>query len=60
MDNISLEPKKAKKSNKNIKCDVTNCVYHATSDMCEASEIRVGPGFASNYKDTTCNTFIQK
>ncbi|MGN0661190.1 MAG: DUF1540 domain-containing protein [Oscillospiraceae bacterium] len=52
--------KKGCECNRTVKCDVTNCVYHSTSDYCEAKEIKVGPGFAASYKDTACNTFVQK
>ena len=44
-----------------IKCNVTNCVYHAMNDACEAGHIEVGPCSTCNCTtDTCCNTFKAK
>jgi len=43
-----------------IRCEVSNCVYHDTSDCCGAGEIQVGPQAASTSSDTTCTTFQQQ
>ncbi len=51
---------KADKCQKNIKCEVSNCVYHSMDGLCEASQIEVGPGFAETSSETKCKTFNQK
>ncbi len=44
-----------------IKCNVTNCVYHAKNNACEAGHIEVGPcSCCSCTTDTCCNTFKAK
>ena len=44
-----------------IKCNVSNCVYHAKNDACEAGMIEVGPCSTCNCTtDTCCNTFKAK
>ena len=44
-----------------IKCNVTNCVYHAKNNACEAGMIEVGPCDTCNCTtDTCCNTFKAK
>ena len=44
-----------------IKCNVSNCVYHAKDDACEAGSIEVGPcSNCSCTTDTCCNTFKAK
>ena len=40
-----------------IKCEVTNCVYHAKEHRCDAGKIEVGPGYAHSSDDTICATF---
>ena len=52
--------KKADRCQENIKCEVTNCTYHSTDNLCEASQIEVGPGFAQSSDETVCKTFVQK
>lgn len=42
---------------KEIKCDVTNCVYHKGDCTCTAGHITVGPRSACTCSETTCNTF---
>ena len=44
-----------------IKCNVSNCVYHAKDNACEAGSIEVGPCSNCSCKtDTCCNTFKAK
>lgn len=44
-----------------IKCNVSNCVYHAKNNACEAGMIEVGPCDTCNCTtDTCCNTFKAK
>lgn len=43
-----------------IKCEVTNCVYHAPGNCCDAGKIEVGPGPCGCNSDTLCNTFKAK
>ncbi|HIZ82907.1 MAG TPA: DUF1540 domain-containing protein [Firmicutes bacterium] len=43
-----------------IKCEVTNCVYHAPEHGCNAGCITVGPGPCSACSDTNCSTFKAK
>lgn len=52
--------KKSDHCQSNIKCEVTNCVYHSKDGLCEAAQIEVGPGFAESSRETNCNTFRQK
>lgn len=40
-----------------IKCEVSNCVYHASGDCCDAPCIEVTPSYASKCGDTACATF---
>lgn len=40
-----------------IKCEVSNCVYHASGDVCNASCIEVTPSYATNSGETACATF---
>jgi len=40
-----------------IKCEVNNCVYHASGDACSAPCIEVTPSYASNSGETACATF---
>ncbi len=40
-----------------IKCEVNNCVYHASGDCCNAPCIEVTPSYASTCGDTACATF---
>ena len=40
-----------------IKCEVSNCVYHAQGNACNAPCIEVTPSYASKCGDTTCATF---
>lgn len=42
---------------KDIKCDVTNCIYNEGNGCCSAGEIKVGPSNAKNSSDTLCATF---
>ncbi len=42
---------------KDIKCDVTNCIYNEGNGCCSAGKIEVGPSSASNRSDTLCSTF---
>lgn len=42
---------------KGICCDVSNCHYHHENRQCSASEIKVGPTYASTSTDTVCATF---
>lgn len=43
-----------------IKCDVSNCVYHAKGNVCDAGNIEVGPSQANDKADTLCRTFVAK
>ena len=49
-----------KKGQRNIKCNVSNCVHHCDSNHCGADKIDVGPSYASQTADTVCATFSQK
>ena len=40
-----------------IKCDVKNCEYHDKQCHCTASEVHVGPQYASCSTETVCATF---
>lgn len=40
-----------------IICDVSNCVYNDLNHNCTATEVKVGPQFASTSYDTICSTF---
>ena len=46
--------------NTGVTCDVVNCQYHCGEYGCKAEQIKVGHGFASNSKDTVCDTFKPK
>lgn len=44
-----------------VKCDVSNCVYHAKDNKCDAGNIEVGPSHScSDDNETKCKTFIAK
>ena len=47
-----------------IKCDVTNCTYHAENDTCHADTVHVKPctgaSSCTSEKDTACETFREK
>ncbi len=45
---------------KGISCDVNNCYYHDGECHCTASQISVGPAFATSSTDTACITFKKK
>lgn len=40
-----------------IKCNVANCEFHSSKDLCKAEEIEVGPHYANSSSDTVCSTF---
>lgn len=40
-----------------IKCEVSNCVYHAQGNACNAPCIEVTPSHANSVGDTACSTF---
>ena len=40
-----------------IVCNVHNCEHHDCETHCTATEIAVGPSFATNSTDTACATF---
>lgn len=42
---------------KDIKCDVTNCIYNEGNGCCSAGKIEVGPSNAANSSETLCATF---
>lgn len=42
---------------KGISCEVKNCVYHDTSDVCKAGHIKVGSKTATSQNETACETF---
>ncbi len=46
--------------NEQIVCRVQNCAYHHGDCKCTASQIAVGPTYASSGKDTVCATFKPK
>ena len=46
--------------NEQIVCRVQNCAYHCGDCKCTASQIAVGPTYASASKDTVCATFKPK
>ena len=54
---MDMEKKECGKKQNSIVCDVRNCVYHAKDNCCTASEIAVGPGYASCSAETACATF---
>ncbi len=44
-----------------IKCNVINCIHHASDDRCEAGCIEVGPSCSCTCSnETSCNTFKAK
>lgn len=43
-----------------VACNVKNCVYHDSADVCTAGRIQVGNGSASKAEDTCCDTFKAK
>lgn len=47
-------------TNDQIVCRVQNCAYHCGDCKCTASQIAVGPTYASSGKDTVCATFKPK
>ena len=48
------------RSDEQIVCRVQNCAYHCGDCKCTASQIAVGPTYASSGKDTVCATFKPK
>ena len=48
------------RSDEQIVCKVQNCAYHCGDCKCTASQIAVGPIYASSGKDTVCATFKPK
>ena len=40
-----------------VRCNVSNCEYHAKDGLCAAIEIEVGPHNANTSNDTICATF---
>lgn len=42
---------------KEIRCNVTNCVYNEDGRKCMAGHIDVGPSNASTSSETLCGTF---
>ena len=56
---------KAKRTNENLSgvhCDVTNCVYHSTDNLCHADHIQVADQVSDckDERDTFCGTFEAK
>lgn len=43
-----------------IKCEVKNCYYHGSENVCHASMIEVTPSYAQTENDTACATFRHK
>ena len=43
-----------------IRCTVSNCVYHDTSNKCHAKSIQVDHQNSTNKEDTCCSTFELK
>lgn len=54
------EKKEGKEMNSQIVCRVQNCAYHCEDCSCSASQIAVGPTYATSGKDTVCATFKPK
>ena len=42
---------------RNVKCDVSQCLYNDLESHCTADNISVGPHSASCCDDTACETF---
>ena len=42
---------------RNVKCDVSHCLYNDLDSNCTAENIKVGPRNAACSEDTTCETF---
>ncbi len=45
---------------KGITCNVKNCTYHDSHNVCMAEEIAVGPTTACSSAETVCVTFRPK
>jgi hypothetical protein len=55
-----MDHSKNHNENPAVSCDVKNCSYHDSDDLCSASKIKVGPTFAVSSTDTVCDTFRPK
>ncbi|MGN1169438.1 MAG: DUF1540 domain-containing protein [Acutalibacteraceae bacterium] len=42
---------------KDIKCNVSHCIYNEDNSKCTAGSIEVGPSSANCCSDTLCATF---
>ncbi|HBE14464.1 MAG TPA: DUF1540 domain-containing protein [Clostridiales bacterium] len=61
MEKLSFERKGTTPPHiENISCNVKNCKYHNSENLCTAEKISVGPSYACNCQDTICATFKQK
>lgn len=57
---FAREKKRAPEHIEGIKCDVKSCAFHDGDNYCCAREITVGPGYATERKETVCATYRRK